>query len=65
MRDDIVVHRPDGRRVPLVTWAAPVDLSGLGKDRSDPGSITLADHVADVARFIIDRGLAMTDRAVA
>jgi PAS domain S-box-containing protein len=26
MRDDIVVHRPDGRRVPLVTWAAPVDL---------------------------------------
>ncbi|MFO0880162.1 MAG: PAS domain S-box protein [Gemmataceae bacterium] len=27
MRDDIVVHRPDGRRVPLVTWAAPVHLS--------------------------------------
>lgn len=26
MRDDIVVHRPDGRRVPLVTWAAPVQL---------------------------------------
>jgi PAS domain S-box-containing protein len=26
MRDDIVVHRPDGRRVPLVTWAAPVHL---------------------------------------
>src|SRR5262249_43645568 len=26
MRDDIVVHRPDGRRVPLVTWAAPVTL---------------------------------------
>jgi PAS domain S-box-containing protein len=25
MRDDIVVHRPDGRRVPLVTWAAPVE----------------------------------------
>jgi PAS domain S-box-containing protein len=24
MRDDIVVHRPDGRRTPLVTWAAPV-----------------------------------------
>jgi PAS domain S-box-containing protein len=30
MRDDIVVHRPDGRRVPLVTWAAPVHLSGRG-----------------------------------
>src|SRR5262249_1931157 len=26
MRDDIVVHRPDGRKVPLVTWAAPIDL---------------------------------------
>jgi PAS domain S-box-containing protein len=24
MRDDIVVHRPDGRRTPLVTWAAPI-----------------------------------------
>src|SRR5579884_3483231 len=24
MREDIVVHRPDGRRAPLVTWAAPV-----------------------------------------
>ncbi|MGL4555677.1 MAG: PAS domain S-box protein [Gemmataceae bacterium] len=30
MRDDIVVHRPDGRRVPLVTWAAPVQLGGRG-----------------------------------
>ncbi|MCI0463965.1 MAG: PAS domain S-box protein [Gemmataceae bacterium] len=28
MRDDVVVYRADGRRVPLVTWAAPVDLSG-------------------------------------
>jgi PAS domain S-box-containing protein len=31
MRDDIVVHRPDGRRIPLVTWAAPIDLGGHGK----------------------------------
>jgi PAS domain-containing protein len=31
MRDDIVVHRPDGRRIPLVSWAAPVELSGQGK----------------------------------
>jgi PAS domain S-box-containing protein len=31
MRDDIVVYRPDGRRIPLVTWAAPVDLGGQGK----------------------------------
>ncbi len=32
MCDDIVVHRPDGRRVPLVTWAAPVRLVGDGPD---------------------------------
>jgi PAS domain S-box-containing protein len=31
MRNDIVVHRPDGRRIPLVTWAAPIDLGGQGK----------------------------------
>jgi PAS domain S-box-containing protein len=31
MRDDIVVHRPDGRRVPLITWAAPIDLTGRGE----------------------------------
>jgi signal transduction histidine kinase/integral membrane sensor domain MASE1 len=28
--NDIVVHRPDGRRVPLITWAAPVDWTGMG-----------------------------------
>jgi PAS domain S-box-containing protein len=32
MCDDIVVHRPDGRRVPLVTWAAPVQLVNSGPD---------------------------------
>jgi PAS domain S-box-containing protein len=31
MRDDIVVHRPDGRRLPLITWAAPIDLAGKGE----------------------------------
>ncbi len=31
MRDDIVVHRPDGRRIPLITWAAPIDLAGRGQ----------------------------------
>src|SRR5581483_9821457 len=30
MRDDIVVHRPDGQRLPLITWAAPIDLGGRG-----------------------------------
>jgi signal transduction histidine kinase len=33
MCDDIVVHRPDGRRVPLIAWGAPVSLgSGEGHD---------------------------------
>jgi PAS domain S-box-containing protein len=31
MVNDIVVHRLDGRKVPLVSWAAPVDLGGQGK----------------------------------
>jgi PAS domain S-box-containing protein len=31
MVEDIVVHRADGRRLPLVSWAAPIDLSGMGK----------------------------------
>jgi PAS domain S-box-containing protein len=31
MRDDIVVHRPDGRRLPLIAWAAPIDLRGGGE----------------------------------
>ena len=29
--DNIVVHRPDGLRVPLVSWATPIDLGGLGR----------------------------------
>lgn len=28
MANDVVVHRADGRRIPLVTWAAPIYLSG-------------------------------------
>jgi PAS domain S-box-containing protein len=31
MRDDIVVHRSDGRKIPLVAWAAPIDLGGQGQ----------------------------------
>jgi PAS domain-containing protein len=30
MCDDVVVHRPDGRRIPLITWAAPVSLAAAG-----------------------------------
>jgi PAS domain-containing protein len=31
MRDDLVVHLPDGRKVPLIAWAVPVDLHGRGE----------------------------------
>ena len=52
MRDDIVVHRPDGRRVPLVTWAAPVRLGGPGP--TDAAVWVLEDltalHQAEAAR---------------
>jgi PAS domain S-box-containing protein len=34
MCDDIVVHRPDGRRIPLVAWAAPIDLRGQGQTQA-------------------------------
>jgi PAS domain S-box-containing protein len=44
MRDDIVVHRPDGRRIPLVTWAAPINLGG--GDRSDAAVWVLEDLTA-------------------
>jgi PAS domain-containing protein len=30
MVEDIVVHRADGRRIPLISWAAPVDLGDQG-----------------------------------
>lgn len=30
MKDDIVVHRSDGRRVPLIAWGAPIDLGKGG-----------------------------------
>lgn len=28
MTSDIVVHRPDGRKIPLIAWAAPVNIGG-------------------------------------
>ena len=30
MANDVVVHRADGRRVPLITRAAPIDWTGMG-----------------------------------
>src|SRR5205823_399979 len=52
MKDDIVVHRPDGRRVPLITWAAPVQLRSRGAP--DAAVWVLEDltalHQAEAAR---------------
>jgi PAS domain S-box-containing protein len=52
MRNDIVVHRPDGKRLPLVSWAAPVSLGGPGQ--SDAAVWVLEDltalHQAEAAR---------------
>ena len=28
--NDVVVHRSDGRKIPLITWAAPIDLHNRG-----------------------------------
>ncbi len=52
MRDDIVVHRPDGQQIPLIAWAAPVDLGGHG--RPDAAVWVFEDltalHQAEAAR---------------
>lgn len=52
MRDDIVVHRPDGHQIPLVSWATPIDLGGQG--RIDAAVWVLEDltslHKAETAR---------------
>lgn len=34
MRDDIVVHRADGRQIPLIAWGAPIDLDNSGQENS-------------------------------
>jgi PAS domain S-box-containing protein len=49
MCDDLVVHRPDGRRIPLISWAAPVTL-GTG-----PAAVWVLEdltalHQAEAAR---------------
>jgi PAS domain S-box-containing protein len=53
MRDDIVVHWPDGRRVPLVAWAAPVQLVTRGSwimDREE----TSHDSRPDAAVWVLE-----------
>jgi PAS domain S-box-containing protein len=44
MRDDIVVHRSDGRRIPLVAWGAPVSLEET--DRHDSAVWVFEDLTA-------------------
>jgi len=55
MAKDIVVHRPDGRRVTLITWAAPVDLGGAGKPEA--AVWVLEDLSAMGDRGLGDRGM--------
>jgi PAS domain S-box-containing protein len=45
MKDDVVVHRTDGRRIPLVTWAAPVHLEAAPGAR--PGEASAAVWVLE------------------
>lgn len=45
MANDIVVHRPDGRRIPLITWAAPVNWTGT-TGRPDAAVWVLEDLTA-------------------
>ncbi|MDW8265322.1 MAG: ATP-binding protein [Gemmataceae bacterium] len=65
--NDIVVHRPDGRRVPLITWAAPVDLSQAGQP--DAAVWVLEDltslHQAESARHESEARLRATFAAMA
>jgi PAS domain S-box-containing protein len=52
MRDDVVVHQPDGRRVPLITWAAPIRLGGPGQPEAAVWVLEdlTALHQAEAAR---------------
>jgi PAS domain S-box-containing protein len=66
LANDIVVHRLDGRRVPLITWAAPVDLGNLG--RPEAAVWVLEDmttlHQAELARSESEARLRATFEAL-
>ncbi len=52
MRDDIVVHRPDGRHIPLVTWGTPLT---LGRSSQPDAAVWVLEdltalHQAEAAR---------------
>src|SRR5207244_651697 len=67
LANDVVVHRRDGRRVPLITWAAPVDLGNLG--RPEAAVWVLEDMTtlqqAELARSESDARLRATFDAIA
>jgi PAS domain-containing protein len=49
MCNDVVVHRPDGRRIPLITWAAPVSLAGTGQ-RGESAAVWVLQDLTAVRR---------------
>jgi PAS domain-containing protein len=53
MREDIVVHRPDGRHVPLITWAAPIDLGGKG---STDAAVWVFEDLTELRQTEVIRG---------
>jgi PAS domain S-box-containing protein len=55
MRDDIVVHRPDGRRTPLVTWSAPIRFP---PSRVDGGERT-AESGSEAAVWVLEDSTAL------
>ncbi|HZY87914.1 MAG TPA: PAS domain S-box protein [Gemmataceae bacterium] len=64
MKDDVVVHRGDGRRIPLVTWAAPVHLEAAPGARPGEAAAAVwvledltALHQAEAARRDSERRL--------
>jgi PAS domain S-box-containing protein len=64
MKDDVVVHRGDGRRIPLVTWAAPVHLEAPPGSRPGEAAAAVwvledltALHQAEAARRDSERRL--------
>ncbi len=60
MSSDIVVHRPDGRRTPLVTWAAPIRFPSSGvrgasgaRNGADNGETT-AENGSEAAVWVME-----------
>jgi PAS domain S-box-containing protein len=56
MRDDIVVHRPDGRRTPLVTWAAPIRFPDFpfGSEPAEPSDEGKVEGESEAAVWVLE-----------